>query len=132
MEAKTFDRQTAKFLAVVGENMSELSGGEMQWWIQHPKALQETLKKAFYPPEEEAIGIVKSRVSESHFTTVAVQAIGVSNDILVCDGNEFWGKSLLDSANIGGRVKLVVRLIKSPPKNYLKIVGVKEVIRTVS
>lgn len=51
MAAKTYDRQTAKFLAVVGENMPELSGDVMQGWIQNPKAVQEALSNAFCPPE---------------------------------------------------------------------------------
>lgn len=52
MTAKTYDRQTAKFLAVVGENMPELSGDVMQGWIQNPKAVQKTLRNAFCPSEE--------------------------------------------------------------------------------
>jgi len=51
MIAKTYDRQTAKFLAVVGENMPELSGDVMQGWIQNPKAVQKALSNAFCPPE---------------------------------------------------------------------------------
>ncbi len=51
MIAKTYDRQTAKFLAVVGENMPELSGDVMQGWIQNPKGVQKVLKEAFCPPE---------------------------------------------------------------------------------
>ena len=51
MAAKTYDRQTAKFLAVVGENMPELSGDVMQEWIQNPKAVQKILSNAFCPPE---------------------------------------------------------------------------------
>ena len=43
MNAKTFNRQTAKFLAVVGESMPELSSDEMQRWIQDPRALQRFL-----------------------------------------------------------------------------------------
>ena len=50
MTAKTYDRQTAKFLAVVGENMPELSGDVMQGWIQNPKAVQKALSNAFCPP----------------------------------------------------------------------------------
>ena len=49
--AKTFDKQTAKFLAVVGENMPELSGNVMQEWIQNPKALQKALASALRPSE---------------------------------------------------------------------------------
>ena len=44
MTAKTYDRQTAKFLAVVGENMPEMSGEVMQGWIQNPMALQKFLE----------------------------------------------------------------------------------------
>ena len=51
MMAKTFDRQTAKFLAVVGENMPEISGDVMQGWIENPKSIQRVLKIAFCPPE---------------------------------------------------------------------------------
>jgi len=51
MTAKTYDRQTAKFLAVVGENMPDLSGDVMQKWIQNPKAVQKALSNAFCPPE---------------------------------------------------------------------------------
>ncbi|HUW71901.1 MAG TPA: hypothetical protein VMV66_01755 [Candidatus Humimicrobiaceae bacterium] len=51
MAAKTYDRQTAKFLAVVGENMPELSGDTMQRWIQDPKAVQKALYNAFCSPE---------------------------------------------------------------------------------
>ena len=52
MTAKTYDRQTAKFLAVVGENMPELSGDVMQGWIQNPKAVQKALRNAFCSSEE--------------------------------------------------------------------------------
>lgn len=51
MIVKTFDRQTAKFLAVVGENMPELSGDLMQGWIQNPRAVQKVLSNAFCPPK---------------------------------------------------------------------------------
>jgi len=49
MTAKTFDRQTAKFLAVVGENMPDVPGALMQEWIEHPKDLQQALWKALCP-----------------------------------------------------------------------------------
>jgi len=41
--SKTFNRQTAKFLAVLAENVPTLSGDEMQEWIQDPKELQKLL-----------------------------------------------------------------------------------------
>ncbi len=49
--AKTYDRQTASFLAVVGQNMPEISGDVMQGWIENPKALQKALRTALCPPE---------------------------------------------------------------------------------
>ncbi len=49
--AKTYDRQTAKFLARVCENMPEMSGDIMERWIDNPKAIQEALHNAFCPPE---------------------------------------------------------------------------------
>jgi len=51
MTTKTYDRQTAKLLAVIGENMPELSGDVMQGWIENPKSVQKVLKEAFCPPE---------------------------------------------------------------------------------
>lgn len=63
MTAKTYDKQTAKFLAVVGENMPELSGDVMQGWIQNPKAVQKVLERAFCPPEISTVVSVSSLVS---------------------------------------------------------------------
>ena len=51
MIPKTYDRQTARFLAVVGENMPEVSSDIMQGWIENPKALQRTLVQALCPRE---------------------------------------------------------------------------------
>lgn len=53
--AKTYDRQTASFLAVVGQNMPEISGDVMQGWIENPKALQKALRTALCPPETTTI-----------------------------------------------------------------------------
>lgn len=49
MTAKTYDRQTGKFLARVAENMPEMSGEVMQNWIDDPKGLQNFLK-GLLPP----------------------------------------------------------------------------------
>jgi hypothetical protein len=51
MSAKTLDKQTAKFLAKVSENMPELSGDVMQGWIENPTALQRALRGALAPQE---------------------------------------------------------------------------------
>ncbi len=47
---KTFDAQTAKFLAVVSENMPRLDSEWMQEWIQNPKLLQKMLSRALSEP----------------------------------------------------------------------------------
>jgi len=47
--AKTYDRQTATFLAAVGQNMPEIPASLMQEWIEHPKDLQQALWKALCP-----------------------------------------------------------------------------------
>jgi hypothetical protein len=51
LTAKTYDRQTATFLAMVGQNMPEISGDVMQGWIENQKALQKALRTALCPPE---------------------------------------------------------------------------------
>ena len=50
MAQKTYDRHTAKFLAVIGENMPEIQSDIMQGWIERPKTLQRVLRDAFCPP----------------------------------------------------------------------------------
>ena len=49
MSANTFNLQTSKFLAVIGENMPEIPSALMQEWIEHPKDLQQVLWKALCP-----------------------------------------------------------------------------------
>lgn len=56
---KTFDRQTAKFLAVVGENMPEMPADVMRGWIENPKALQRVLRGAFIPPEDTSSSLLE-------------------------------------------------------------------------
>lgn len=46
MEQNTYDKQTAKFIAVVCENTPPLASEMMQAWIQNPIALQRALKSA--------------------------------------------------------------------------------------
>lgn len=50
-QQNTYDRQTAKFLSVVGENMPEMLGDVMQSWIENPEAVQKVLFDAFCLPE---------------------------------------------------------------------------------
>lgn len=70
MTAKTYDRQTAKFLSVVGENMPEVSGDVMQGWIENPKALQNVLRNALCPPEN-------AMPAESEFQWRTVENLGI-------------------------------------------------------
>ncbi len=51
MMAKTFDSQTARFLAAVATCMPSLQGDVMQGWIDNPNALKKTLAGAFCPPQ---------------------------------------------------------------------------------
>ncbi len=46
---KTYDRQIAKFIAVVGENVPKLSSDVMRGWIQNPRELQKVLREALLP-----------------------------------------------------------------------------------
>jgi len=46
----TFDKQTAKFLAMVAQSMPELSGDAMQEWIESPRALQRALYGSLFLP----------------------------------------------------------------------------------
>ncbi len=57
MTAKTYDRQTGKFLAKVAENMPEMSDQIMQGWIENPKALQRFLE-GLCPPDEVTANII--------------------------------------------------------------------------
>ena len=49
-EQNTFDRQTAKFIATVSQNLPDLDATMMQGWIQNPQALKKVLAGALCPP----------------------------------------------------------------------------------
>ncbi len=51
-EGKGYHNQTAKFLAVVGENMPSMSREVMQKWIDNPLLLQSALSFLANPPKE--------------------------------------------------------------------------------
>jgi hypothetical protein len=56
MSQKTFDRQSAKFIARITENLPEgLTAEKMQYWINHPKELQEKLSKLLTQDTEEEV-----------------------------------------------------------------------------
>lgn len=52
METKTYDRQTAKFIAVLIESMPKIPSNVMQGWIQNPKGFQRVLAEALLPPQK--------------------------------------------------------------------------------
>ena len=52
MTARSYDRQTAKFLAVLVKHMPAMSLDVMQEWIDNPKELQDALRKALCPAIE--------------------------------------------------------------------------------
>lgn len=52
METKTYDQQTAKFIAVVVQNMPELSSRVLQAWIENPKGLKLVLASALCPTKK--------------------------------------------------------------------------------
>lgn len=43
----SYHRQTAQFLAVVGQNMPEMTSKQMQWWIDAPMDVAKVLARAF-------------------------------------------------------------------------------------
>jgi hypothetical protein len=49
MTTKTYDRQTAKLIARVAENIPEMDGNVMQGWIDNPRALQKFLAGLILP-----------------------------------------------------------------------------------
>ena len=53
MNEKTYDGQTAAFLAKVATCMPKLSSDVMQGWMDNPKALQKALATALTPPEQD-------------------------------------------------------------------------------
>lgn len=49
MKTKTYDQQTAKFIAVLTQNIPDLSGQAMQSWIENPKGLKIILTSVLCP-----------------------------------------------------------------------------------
>jgi hypothetical protein len=49
MSQNTYHNQTGRFIAAVTTNMPALTGQQMQYWIQHPKALEVLLRTALRP-----------------------------------------------------------------------------------
>lgn len=49
-EPKTLDKHTAKFIAVLAENLPRIDVDVMEGWIKNPKALQRALSESLCPP----------------------------------------------------------------------------------
>ncbi|MFZ3054788.1 MAG: hypothetical protein WA091_02315 [Minisyncoccales bacterium] len=52
METKTYDKQTAKFIAILVENMPKISADTMQGWIENPVELKKILTEVFFPSQK--------------------------------------------------------------------------------
>jgi len=48
-KTKTYDQQTAKFIAVLVQNLPNLSGEAMQNWIENPLGLRRVLVAVLCP-----------------------------------------------------------------------------------
>jgi len=82
MTAGNYDRLTAQFLAVVGENMPEISGHVMQHWMENPKALQNVLRNALCPPvEKNAATTTRAQPQFSTWKTINLGTHKSSNDL---------------------------------------------------
>ena len=68
MLAKTYDRQSGKFIARIAENLPEMSTDVMQGWIDNPKGLQKFLE-GLCPPvsEKKVIGIDRTKPFDPAF-----------------------------------------------------------------
>lgn len=101
MTAKTYDRQTATFLAAVGQNMPEISGDVMQGWIENPKALQKALRVALCPPEAIAttpreFPTWKTIKLDTHKTTKDLSKTLTSNGFRISD----WAGDILKKTTL--------------------------------
>ncbi len=71
MGAKTYDRQSGKFLARIAENLPELSGDVMQSWIDDPKALQKFLLGLSQPTAPKKFAVWKTITLGTDLKTAA-------------------------------------------------------------
>ncbi len=104
----TYHKQTAKFLAMVAQNMPEMSSDVMQGWIQNPKALKKVL--APLCPPEQGFAIWKTIKLGTGLKTaddfrVAIKAAGM----YIGDwGNDILGKHAFTARSEETEVELVV------------------------
>ena len=66
MTQNTLSKQTAKFIATIAQNLPELSGQEMQSWIDKPKALQEALANVFVRAKEAVLSGETAAAAKNH------------------------------------------------------------------
>ena len=84
-QQKTYDAQTAKFLAVVSEHIPRLNSEEMQRWIEKPKALRRMLSHALSKPTIEYNEY--SVHDKKTFWEGNSEDIPIPSDVVLCRGN---------------------------------------------
>ena len=107
----TYHKQTAKFLAMVAQNIPEMSSDVMQGWIQNPKALKKALAP-LCPPEvaQQGFAIWKTIKLGTGLKTaddfrVAIKAAGM---YISEWGNDILGKPAFTANSEETEVDLVV------------------------
>jgi len=92
-KTKTYDQQTAKFIAVLVQNLPDLSGEAMQNWIENPSGLKRVLMAVLCPTR-------KKKIFEKWITIRL--GTGPKNALDFCDifsdrrmKIEHWAKNLL-------------------------------------
>ncbi|HSX24540.1 MAG TPA: hypothetical protein VLG69_01080, partial [Candidatus Andersenbacteria bacterium] len=92
----SYDRDTAQFLAVVAQNMPEISGDVMQGWIQNPKALQNALR-VLCPPTPSPF--VESLKKFDIWITIEIGGISKQEFVPLLEGEGFfvgdWAKDMM-------------------------------------
>ncbi len=100
----TYDRQTAKFIATLIQNIPDMPGDVMQGWIENPKALQKALGETLCPQQAEPksslrpLGITHTLPAQS--ICLVAQCFTDKNVFAYRDGNfdELLSKTLPASA----------------------------------
>ena len=88
-----YDKQTAEFIATIGQNIPVLTNEEMQYWIGKPKELQEALRSALVPFQN-GNEVVKPKEPEQPLLRKLVS-------VRVEGAKRFVAKDHLKEANVG-------------------------------
>ena len=130
MTQKTYDRQTAKFLAVVGENMPVMTGDVMQSWIENPKVVGRVLE-AFRPSATKSFPTWKTVTLGGHKNVKAFLVALESADFHVGD----WAKDVMSKpAFTLAKKKAKVNLVRVTVKElgFVKGATLKEIYASAS